>query len=71
MEMVITSVIARNSSPDPDDILTVKYMLNRLGLYVPEQEVGMTDFADSALFDALKAFQKRAGLPGTGEVGAR
>lgn len=29
----------------------------------------MTRFADPALFDALKAFQKRAGLPETGEVG--
>lgn len=68
MEMMIASIIARNSSPDPDDILTAKRVLNRLGLYVPAREVGMTRFADPALFDALKAFQKRAGLPETGEV---
>lgn len=69
MEMVIASIIARNSSPNPDDILTTKRMLNRVGLYVPEPEVGMTRFADPALFDALKAFQKRSGLPETGKVG--
>lgn len=68
MSMAIKSVLARDSSADPADILTVKRMLNRLGHYVPEHDIGMTGFADAALFEALKAFQKRNDLPETAKI---
>lgn len=68
MNLEIKSVLARDSSARATDILTVKRMLNRLGHYVPTRGIGMTDFADAALFEALKAFQRQKGAPETGKI---
>lgn len=47
------------------DTLEIKRALNRLGFY-PVPSYGLTDMPDQAMFDGIKAVQRRLGLPPTG-----
>lgn len=50
--------VVRSSSPNnPDDTISVKEALEKLGYY-KTPEWGITPFADREMYDAIKAFQK-------------
>jgi hypothetical protein len=57
----LKSNISRNHNTEPDDILSTKWALNRVGSYdVPEW--GMTSFGDENLFSGIRKYQKVRGL---------
>lgn len=66
MDFKLTKPFAANSAVDEYDVKQIKKALNRLGYYQPFEKVGITDIPDTAVFDALKAFQKDQGLNPTG-----
>lgn len=68
MTLSISGVIARNSAAAPADVQALKQALNRLGLYIPDAAVGMNDFADGNMFQALANFQQLVGLPVSGQI---
>lgn len=53
--------LARNTSAHPLDVLKIKSSLSALGHY-DAPEWGVSQFPDSGLFQAIKAFQKTQGL---------
>lgn len=59
---------AADGAVDPFDVRQMKKALNRLGYYQPYEKVGVTGFPDSAVFAALKKFQKDHNLPATGSA---
>lgn len=68
MELELKRAVARNADADPNDILNLKRVLNRLGHYLPDDLIGMTRFAETRLFEAIEAFQRLTGLTPTGQV---
>lgn len=66
MDIKLSQPFAPNSAVAPFDVLQVKKGLNRLGYYTPLATTGMTDIPDTAVFSALKKFQKDFGLVVTG-----
>lgn len=57
----IRTPLARNSNANPLDVIKIKSALGSLGHYeVPEW--GVSKFPDSALFAAIRTFQKSQGL---------
>ena len=64
----LSQPISPNSAAASFDVLQVKKSLNRLGHYIPPEDIGITDIPDAALFTAIKAFQKSLGLPVTGTI---
>lgn len=68
MELELKRAVARNVDADPNDILNLKRVLNRLGHYLPDDLIGMTRFAETRLFEAIEAFQRLTGLTPTGQV---
>lgn len=68
MTLSISGVIARNSAAAPADVRALKQALNRLGLYIPDAAVGMNDFADGNMFQALANFQQLVGLSVSGQI---
>jgi peptidoglycan hydrolase-like protein with peptidoglycan-binding domain len=67
MPLKLKSVLAENANANPDDVLAIKTLLEKLGLYeIPEW--GLTDFPDRELFEAIRAFQDRAGLKVDGRM---
>ncbi len=66
MEIKLSQPFAPNSAVAPFDVLQVKKGLNRLGYYTPLTTTGITDIPDTAIFSALKKFQKDFGLAVTG-----
>lgn len=53
--------LAQNAAANPHDVLAAKAFLQQRGLY-DAPEWGLTQFPDTALFKALRAFQKTEGL---------
>lgn len=51
-----------------EDTIVIKQALAALGYYSPDPSIGMTKFPDSALFEAIRAFQKDMGLYPSGTV---
>ncbi|SNR89185.1 MULTISPECIES: peptidoglycan-binding domain-containing protein [unclassified Azospirillum] len=68
MELELKRAVARNVDADPNDILNLKRVLNRLGHYLPDDLIGMTRFAETRLFEAIEAFQRLTELTPTGQV---
>lgn len=68
MTLSINGAIARNSVVAPADVRALKQALNRLGLYIPNYEIGMNDVADEDMFEALTSFQKLTELPADGQL---
>lgn len=62
MDIKLSKAFAPNSAADAFDVRQVKGALNRLGYYVPYEKTGITGIPDSAVFGALKSFQKDHGL---------
>lgn len=52
----------------PQDTIAIKQALAALGYYSPDPSIGITEFPDSALFEAIKAFQKDMGLYPSGAI---
>ena len=57
----LNALLAENADANKDDVLAIKALLRKLGLY-EAPEWGMTDFPDHELFKAIRAFQDKAGL---------
>jgi|GEM_PF-6530952 len=57
----LSRAVGRTYAPEPDDAENTKRTLNQLGFY-QAPSWGLTRFADKALFDGLKAFQKENDL---------
>ena len=57
----LKSVLAENANANQGDVLAIKTLLRKLGLY-EAPDWGVTNFPDSELFQAIRAFQDRAGL---------
>ena len=68
MDIKLSQPFAPNSAAAPFDVLQVKKGLNRLGYYTPLATTGITDIPDTAVFSALKKFQKDFGLSVTGII---
>jgi peptidoglycan hydrolase-like protein with peptidoglycan-binding domain len=66
VKIELSKPFAPSSAVDEFDVRQIKKALNRLGYYQPYEKVGITEIPDSAVFEALKAFQKDHGLPATG-----
>lgn len=64
----LSQPISPNSAAASFDVLQVKKSLNRLGHYIPPEDIGITDIPDSGLFSAIKDFQKSLGLDATGAI---
>lgn len=64
----LSAPLTRDSPADEMDVVKVKKLLNRLGLYLPYEKTGITGMTDRALFEAIAAFQRHAGLPISGEM---
>lgn len=64
----LSQPVASNSAAAAFDVLQIKKSLNRLGYYIPPEDIGITDIPDAALFTAIKTFQKSLGLSVTGII---
>jgi peptidoglycan hydrolase-like protein with peptidoglycan-binding domain len=68
MKLQLNDLFAANVAANDDDTRAVKLALNRLGFYIPDDRVGITDTPDARIFAAIKAFQTQSGLPADGEI---
>ena len=68
MDIKLEKLLARNSAADAHDVRQMKKALNRLGYYMPFEDVGILGIPDAGLFAGLKKFQKDHNLPLTAEV---
>jgi peptidoglycan hydrolase-like protein with peptidoglycan-binding domain len=68
MHVTLQQPFARNGKVGAFDVVQMKKALNRLGYYQPPEIAGITDFADTAIFTALKEYQSDQGLAATGEA---
>lgn len=68
MTIKLTGPFARNTAVAEFDVRQIKKVLNQLGYYTPDEEFGITGFAETKLFDALKEFQKDHSLNPTGSA---
>lgn len=68
MHITLSQPFLRSGTVDEFDVVQIKKALNRLGYYLPHKETGITEFADTAIFDALRRFQRDYDLPTTGEA---
>jgi hypothetical protein len=68
MTLRITVPIGKTTGIIPTVVSGVKFLLNRLGFYLPDSTIGMNGFTDTAFFTGIKLFQKSKGLPSTGEI---
>ncbi|MCB9982105.1 MAG: peptidoglycan-binding protein [Rhodospirillales bacterium] len=66
MKIKLSKPFSSNSAVDEYDVKQMKKALNRLGYYTPYEKVGIIGIPDTAVFDALKSFQKNQGLQPTG-----
>jgi peptidoglycan hydrolase-like protein with peptidoglycan-binding domain len=66
MKIKLNKSFARSGKVDEYDVKQVKKVLNRLGYYQPYEKTGIMGVPDSAVFTALKQFQKDNGLKPTG-----
>ncbi len=64
----LSQPVAANSAAASFDVLQVKKSLNRLGHYIPPEDIGITDIPDTGLFTAIRNFQKSLGLDATGAI---
>jgi hypothetical protein len=55
-----------DSHVDAQDARVVKRALNCLGYYTPAKNIGLTDFPDREIFEAIKEFQTDQDIPATG-----
>lgn len=62
MAFSINQPIGTNYRADPDDIMNTKRALARLGHYKVPADRGIDDWADGAMFDGIRSFQKANGL---------
>lgn len=60
--LTLNSSIGTNYRTDPTDLVNTKQALNQLGYYAVPPQRGIDDWADGALFDGIKRFQKDNGL---------
>ncbi|MBI5162757.1 MAG: peptidoglycan-binding protein [Magnetospirillum sp.] len=58
----LTSPIGTNYRTDPADLMSTKRALNVLGYYDIPPERGIDDWADGAMFEGIRQFQKANGL---------
>lgn len=56
--LTLNSPPGTNYRTDPNDLVNTKQALNRLGYYAVPPQRGIDDWADSAMFDAIKKFQR-------------
>ena len=66
MKIKLNKSFAANAPADEYDVRQIKKALNRLGYYTPYEKTGITGIPDTAVFAALKSFQKDQGLRATG-----
>lgn len=66
MKIEINQPFAVNTHVHSYDVRQLKKALNQLGYYQPYEDIGITDTTNTAIFNALKAFQKDYDLPITG-----
>jgi hypothetical protein len=66
MKIELSKPFLPNGAVDEYDVRQMKKALNRLGYYTPYEKIGITDIPDSAVFEALKNFQRDHGLNTTG-----
>lgn len=66
--VTLSQPVAANSAAASFDVLQMKKSLNRLGHYIPPEDIGITDIPDAGLFAAIKNFQKALGFSATGTV---
>jgi len=57
----LDNAIHPNSRAQPQDVLKTKSALNTVGAY-EKPAMGLTDRADSAMFEGIKSFQRQSGL---------
>ncbi len=61
----LKQTVGRSGAVDPGDVLNIKKILKRLGLYeIPDD--GLTPDTDEAMFKAIKGFQDSVGLAADG-----
>lgn len=68
MKIEISKPLASNGHAESFDVVQLKKALNRLGYYMPHEDIGITDIPDQRMFDALKSFQRMNGLRPTGQL---
>ena len=68
MKIELSKTLASDGAAEDYDVRQLKKAPNRLGYYVPYEEVGITGFPDLRMFDALKSFQRMNNLRASGEV---
>jgi hypothetical protein len=66
MALQINQELSSSAAAGHADVLQMKRALNRLGYYLPNPDIGMTDIPDRELFHGLNRYQVNNGLPGTG-----
>ena len=64
---LVRSWLAENANANQGDVLAIKTLLRKLGLY-EAPEWGVTDIPDHELFKAIRAFQEKAGLKVDGRM---
>ena len=68
MTINLSNPVTRDGAAENFDIRQLKKALNRLGLYMPFEKTGITGIPDTALFNAIRDFQRQNDLPETGQV---
>jgi peptidoglycan hydrolase-like protein with peptidoglycan-binding domain len=68
MRIELKKLFSATTQVDEFDVRQMKKALNRLGYYQPYDKVGITEIPDTAVFDAVKSFQRDQGISVTGEV---
>ena len=58
MPISLKKSVSSNANTDSGDVRHLKQALNRLGYYMPDRRIGISDTADTKLISAVKAFQK-------------
>lgn len=66
MEVKLNRPFHIDGNVDAEDARAVKRSLNWLGYYTPAKNIGLTDFPDREIFEAVKAFQADQNISATG-----
>jgi Colicin E5 ribonuclease domain/Putative peptidoglycan binding domain len=68
MTIILNRTVAPDSAASEADVRILKKALNRIGLYIPDEAVGITGIPDTRLFKAIRIFQGQHNLPATGRI---
>ena len=69
MKFDLNKPVASNARDmDEDDIRNLKIILNRLGYYTPNTEIGITHIPDPMLFRSIQKFQEENSIFASGTI---